>query len=118
WPAVEPFLRRALAGYNAAIEFPTDPDEPPSQWWRVVLYPIRGDEGQVEAIGALILDITTRKRASAARDEFLNLVSHELRTPLTSIIGFASRLERQSAAIDRDELRTDLRVLLGEAERL
>lgn len=120
WPSVEPFLERAADGHDTAFEIPMQPEVPPGtgRWWRIAMYPIRDDGGQVHALGVLILDITERKRASAARDDFLNLVSHELRTPLTSIIGFAARLERQADAIDRDELKTDLHVLLDEAERL
>jgi PAS domain S-box-containing protein len=44
-------------------------------------------------IGSLI-DITDRKRAEQAKDEFLATLSHELRTPLTSAYGWIKLLAR------------------------
>jgi PAS domain S-box-containing protein len=45
-----------------------------------------------------IRDITDRKRAERAKDEFVSTVSHELRTPMTAIIGSLGLLD--SGVID------------------
>ncbi|HEX6083224.1 MAG TPA: PAS domain S-box protein [Thermoanaerobaculia bacterium] len=41
-----------------------------------------------------VIDITDRKHAEQAKDEFLATLSHELRTPLTSAYGWAKLLAR------------------------
>ncbi len=41
-----------------------------------------------------VIDITDRKRAEQAKDEFLATLSHELRTPLTSGFGWVKLLRR------------------------
>ncbi|MDQ3973099.1 MAG: response regulator, partial [Actinomycetota bacterium] len=48
--------------------------------------PIREDGGVVGAVH-VVRDVTERRAAQRAKDEFVAVVSHELRTPLTSIHG-------------------------------
>ena len=40
-------------------------------------------------------EVAERKRAEAARDEFLSVAAHELKTPLTSLRGFSQVLLAQ-----------------------
>lgn len=53
-------------------------------WYNSVLY---DDSGKMISVMSEVEDITERKRADQAKDEFISLVSHELRNPLTVIIG-------------------------------
>jgi PAS domain S-box-containing protein len=67
--------------------------------WLTCLYPVRGDAEEVRWVGAVVLDITDRKRLMAElrgraeelaendrrKDEFLAMLSHELRNPLAPI---------------------------------
>jgi PAS domain S-box-containing protein len=67
--------------------------------WLTCLYPVRDALGQVQWVGAVVLDVTERKRLMAElrgraeelaendrrKDEFLAMLSHELRNPLAPI---------------------------------
>jgi len=53
-------------------------------WYNSVLYDANG---KMMSVMSEVEDITERKRADQAKDEFISLVSHELRNPLTVIIG-------------------------------
>jgi PAS domain S-box-containing protein len=72
----------------------------------ITRFPIFNDEGELTSIGAINVDITTRReaeenvrlalaetiRANQAKTEFLATMSHELRTPLNAIIGFSETM--------------------------
>ena len=72
----------------------------------IALSPIRGNEGEIIALTAIIRDLTERKewerKLSEARDkaletarlksEFLANMSHEIRTPMNGVIGMTSLL--------------------------
>jgi PAS domain S-box-containing protein len=55
-----------------------------------------------------VIDITERKRAEQAKDDFLATLSHELRTPLTSAYGWVKLLGRTN---DPELLETGLRAI-------
>ena len=52
----------------------------------------RFDAGEFLGFVGSVIDITDRKRAEQAKDEFLATLSHELRTPLTSGFGWVKLL--------------------------
>ncbi|MDI1475252.1 ATP-binding protein [Polyangium sp. y55x31] len=66
-PLVEPLLRKVfetgegLAGFEVTAAGKDRPEEPRD--WRLHLFPVFGPDGAVASVGALIVDITERKRA-------------------------------------------------------
>jgi PAS domain S-box-containing protein len=70
-----------------------------ARWWDVITTPIRGPQGDIQALLSVSRDITALKEAerSAAaalrsQEDFVANLSHELRTPLTAILGFSELL--------------------------
>lgn len=56
------------------------------------LNPVRNDDGQLQGVVMLVLDMGPAMRAEESRRDFAANVSHELKTPLTSIHGFAEMM--------------------------
>jgi PAS domain S-box-containing protein len=54
------------------------------EWYNSVLL---DDDGRMESVFSLALDVTHRNQVEKMKDEFIAIVSHELRTPMTSIYG-------------------------------
>jgi signal transduction histidine kinase len=63
-------------------------------------------------------DVTARRRAEAAREEFLTMASHELRTPLTVILGFTGALLDEWPRLDDEGRRGLVGRVLAQSERL
>ncbi|MCE9669140.1 PAS domain S-box protein [Myxococcus stipitatus] len=82
---------------------------PPEGYLAGSLYPVYGPDGHMLGVGALVEDITERKRAEEerdrlyreaqeairVRDDFLSIASHELKTPLTPLSLRLAALERK-----------------------
>jgi len=75
------------------------------------IYPI-SEDGDIQFYVYLQRDITRRKRAEAAKSEFVSLASHQLRTPLTAIRWSLKRFWKESKMLGRKE-----RHLLEEAQK-
>jgi PAS domain S-box-containing protein len=97
------YYRRALDGEEATYEQQLD-----AGWWRVLVIPVRNDEGEVVSGLAVSRDVTDEKRRietlnrqKERLEEFASLVSHDLRNPLNVAEG---RLELARAEYDDDHL--------------
>ncbi len=120
-PIVEPVLDRvfrtgeSVGGFEVSGETPAQPGV--RRHWLTGFYPVRDANDRVRIVGAVVLEITERKRleeqraalldseraaradaerAGRLKDEFLATVSHELRTPLNAILGWATILRTGS----------------------
>jgi PAS domain S-box-containing protein len=99
---LEPLLDQVFRTGEPAqnVEVPGEqPDSHGERSWLTCLYPVRGDAEEVRWVGAVVLDVTDRKRLMAElrgraeelaendrrKDEFLAMLSHELRNPLAPI---------------------------------
>ena len=60
------------------------------EWYNSVLL---DENGQMESVFSLALDVTHRYQVEKMKNEFIAVVSHELRTPLTSIYGSLKLLD-------------------------
>lgn len=67
---------------------------------------------------AAIRDVTDRKQAERAKDEFVSTVSHELRTPITSIAGSLGLLESGAAGALSDKAGRLVYIARTSCERL
>jgi PAS domain S-box-containing protein len=89
--------------------------------WLYAFFPVREAGGRIGLVGAVVVEITDRKRLEAQRakllqdervarteaervarlkDEFLATLSHELRTPLNAIIGWTAIIKSGKTRAD------------------
>jgi PAS domain S-box-containing protein len=92
WQAIEPYVKRVLAGEQIAFELQIPYLETGSRWVYATYSPDVDAEGQVRGFVVHVLDISERKQAEDAlkeidhrKDEFLAMLAHELRNPLAPI---------------------------------
>jgi PAS domain S-box-containing protein len=79
---------------------------------------IRSVHGE-PTIGILnVRDITRAREQEEQRSTFISVISHELQTPIAIIKGYASTLTRPDATLDPEALRTRLKAVEEEADRL
>ncbi len=65
-----------------------------------------------------VRDITLERQQEEQRSTFISVISHELQTPIAIIKGYASTLARTDATFEPTTLRTRLRAIEEEADRL
>lgn len=93
-----------------------------TQWWDVIVTPVRDEHGAVVRLVAIGRDISEHKRAEEERaallaseraarseaeraarlkDDFVSTLSHELRTPLNAILGWVGvlKIDQQPATL-------------------
>ena len=106
--------------------------------WETSASPLRGADGAVVGVVAVLRDLSRQRAAAekleealereravteelrelnALKNTFLQAVSHELRTPLTSVMGFADLLE-QHERLSSDQFAQIVRRLRANAVRL
>lgn len=128
-PAVLAAFRRCVEkGEPYDSEFPFTTFKGRRLWVRTSAQAVMKD-GQVERVTGLVMDITARKRAEAAREEallraeaalhakseFLAVMSHEFRSPLNGVLGFAGLLSDTSL---NDEQRDFVQTISSSGEHL
>lgn len=117
YPAIEPYVRRALSGETVRHErIHRGPER--EQELEVVLVPHAAPGGQVRGLYVMISDITERRAAERMKGEFISVVSHELRTPLTSLSGALELLKGGVAGPLPVEAAPLLDIAARNAERL
>lgn len=76
-PAAEPLLRRVLITgepiLNVELEGKTPAEPGMTRFWTESFFPIPGQEGTPEGVGAIFVEITDRKQAEQERDRLFNL---------------------------------------------
>ena len=97
WPACEPILRRVAAGEtirNVMLEGELSTRPGQHRYWTVSYMPVRGEDGTIRAVGAVIMETTAQKRAEqaliqseklAAVGRLASSISHEINNPLEAI---------------------------------
>ncbi|MDR6775148.1 ATP-binding protein [Azospirillum sp. BE72] len=86
--------------------------------WIEDFYPLKGPDGTVVAVGAIVREVTEERQAkraleaakqeaevaSRSKSKFLAAASHDLRQPMQSLFLFAAALERHLDASGREKL--------------
>ncbi len=84
----EPILNLEVTG-----ETPKAPGV--TRYWLTGFYPVFiGKSQNVDFVGAVVIEITDRKKLEQQKDEFIAVASHELRTPVTSIKAYTQLLQK------------------------
>jgi signal transduction histidine kinase/CheY-like chemotaxis protein len=122
-PFVEPILEKVFTSGESTDRTEITGETPAApgveRSWLCGFYPVRDAQNEVFLVGAVVLEITERKRlesekaalleteraaraeaerAARLKDEFLATVSHELRTPLNAILGWATLIKNDQIA--------------------
>ena len=112
-PVVTEMFREALSGKKEMKgEIPFE-----ERTLKVVLAPLRNQDGDIRGIVAVLQDVTKEKRLEMLRREFVANVSHELRSPLSLLQGYVEALA-DGLAENEEERGQYLNILLDETLRL
>jgi len=116
--ALEPHVRRALAGEDVHFEHTQVNADGDLLDLSVKYLPRRNERGEVEGFYTLATDITEIRRLERLKSEFVSTVSHELRTPLTSIRGSLGLLSGGVGGALPDKARGLIEIAKNNCERL
>jgi PAS domain S-box-containing protein len=97
-PTIEPILRRVYETGNPVInmEVSGETSAMPGQWrhWLASYFPVRSEDGQLLGIGAVVSEITDRKKAEGERDQLL-VSEKEARRELQAAMDSLRRREEE-----------------------
>ena len=116
--ALEPHVRRALAGEDVHFEHTQVNADGDLLDLSVKYLPRRNERGEVEGFYTLATDITEIRRLERLKSEFVSTVSHELRTPLTSIRGSLGLLSGGVGGALPDKAKGLIEIAKNNCERL
>jgi PAS domain S-box-containing protein len=116
--ALEPYVRRALAGEDVHFQYTQANADGDLLDLSVKYLPRRNERGEVEGFYTLATDITEIRRLERLKSEFVSTVSHELRTPLTSIRGSLGLLSGGVAGALPEKARGLIEIAKSNCERL
>jgi PAS domain S-box-containing protein len=85
------------------------------EWYNSVLL---DENGKMESVFSLALDVTHRHQVEKMKDEFIAVVSHELRTPLTSIYGSLKLLDSGLLVQEPEKEKRLLTIAVDSTDRL
>jgi PAS domain S-box-containing protein len=85
------------------------------EWYNSVLL---DENGLMESVFSLALDVTHRHQVEKMKDEFIAVVSHELRTPLTSIYGSLKLLDSGLLVQEPEKEKRLLTIAVDSTDRL
>ncbi len=85
------------------------------EWYNSVLL---DENGQMESVFSLALDVTHRHQVEKMKNEFIAVVSHELRTPLTSIYGSLKLLDSGLLIQEPEKEKRLLEIAVDSTDRL
>jgi len=74
----------------------------------VAASPIHGSDGNIEAVGVSIHDVTKLHEVARAKDRFLRIAAHELRTPITALHATTQLIDADPDALADPERRAAL----------
>ncbi|MFC7323871.1 PAS domain-containing sensor histidine kinase [Halorubrum rutilum] len=94
-PAVEAAMERIAAGESIDMEYRVNPDENYNRWVWVQAEPITED-GEVVRITGFAKDVTDRRRRERQLVVMDNLLRHNLRNDLNVMLGTAERIEAEA----------------------
>ncbi len=129
-PLYERVIRSGETIHDVELSGETPAQPGVIRYWQLSIFPVAGENGDIEGIGAAFVEVTERKRAEAelqlakeaaeaanrAKSAFLANMSHELRTPLNAILGFA-QLMQQDLSINQSQ-RENLDIITRSGEHL
>jgi len=114
---VAPVLNQVLATGAPVLDLEVTGETPAApgvtRHWLTGFYPVwlPGDEA-VRYVGAVVLEISERKRLERQKDDFISMASHELRTPLTALQGWTQLLQQRVRQRGDTDLDRALAVIL------